>query len=477
MSWGSPSRPKIGYGKVNSPSPREGVDGDIQVRQSNLGAKLFGKISGKWYHTPLTATDGNPVTRFGTGLSNYLSIDNDSIDIFKNNVKVASFGETLVIGKVANDCSRLEIDSSGNIRIINRQGTTSAGDSTKIELLADGTANFTGAITTGSSYAGDTIPVNKGGTGATDLNALQNSRITTNANGTLSYNGSTAADPSLGSIGGSIGKTQCDTTIISGGKIVTGLLTATNIETGTLATNAINFGGANSTIAFNNNANAVNSSDSVIVGFGSFPSPGSGGDGNVAVGRSVLANNTSGAYNVCIGYEAGNDINEGDGTEGYGDDNICIGRQAGDNITTGRGNVIIGGTDPASATDNEQLVIASGKRSSDAGVTWITGDDTGSISNGNMTTVSWTTSSLAAGATEDRLLDQGYYLLIVNASVGSGAVYNFNVGSSFVDGLNAIAANTANVTVQDPNDSRKIRIANTHSSTTQTFNCFAFKIT
>jgi len=114
MSWGKPTRPAINYGKVNSPSPREGVDGDIQVRQSNLGARLFGKISGKWYHAPLTATDGNPVTRFGTGLSNYLSIDNDSVDIFKNKVKVAEFGE--------------DIKFSGKIIIGNPDGTFNATD-------------------------------------------------------------------------------------------------------------------------------------------------------------------------------------------------------------------------------------------------------------------------------------------------------------------------------------------------------------
>ena len=141
MSWGKPTRPAINYGKVNSPSPREGVDGDIQVRQSNLGARLFGKISGKWYHTPLTATDGNPVTRFGTGLSNYLSIDNNSVDIFKNKVKVAEFGEEVIIGEVGASKSNVQI-TSGVINL--RNNTTN-----KIALDASGDIKLSGKLIVG----------------------------------------------------------------------------------------------------------------------------------------------------------------------------------------------------------------------------------------------------------------------------------------------------------------------------------------
>jgi hypothetical protein len=150
MSWGKPTRPAINYGKVNSPSPREGVDGDIQVRQSNLGARLFGKISGKWYHAPLTATDGNPVTRFGTGLSNYLSIDNNSVDIFKNKVKVAEFGE--------------DIKFTGKIMIGNPDGTFNATDNISIGQSNSnlGLQNVSIGFEAGKALEGD-------GTGLTSL--------------------------------------------------------------------------------------------------------------------------------------------------------------------------------------------------------------------------------------------------------------------------------------------------------------------
>ena len=52
MSWGRPKRP-VTSNKLGSPSPREGSDGDMQVRQTSLGSKLFGKLSGRWLSTNL----------------------------------------------------------------------------------------------------------------------------------------------------------------------------------------------------------------------------------------------------------------------------------------------------------------------------------------------------------------------------------------------------------------------------------------
>ena len=53
------------------------------------------------------------------------------------------------------------------------------------------------------------VPQNKGGTGLTSAGAaIQNSKITTNANGTLNYDGTTAAAPSLASISGTLPRTK-----------------------------------------------------------------------------------------------------------------------------------------------------------------------------------------------------------------------------------------------------------------------------
>ena len=108
MTWGQARRPKVSN-KLGYPNPREGSDGDIQVLQTVLGAKLFGKIGGRWYDSPLGI--GGKV-KFGTSISNYLSIDNDSVDIFSNNIKVASFGETTTVGN-------LNSSSGGDITVDN----------------------------------------------------------------------------------------------------------------------------------------------------------------------------------------------------------------------------------------------------------------------------------------------------------------------------------------------------------------------
>ena len=47
MSWGGANRP-VTSNKLGSPNRREGADGDLQIRQTQLGAKLFGKIGGRW---------------------------------------------------------------------------------------------------------------------------------------------------------------------------------------------------------------------------------------------------------------------------------------------------------------------------------------------------------------------------------------------------------------------------------------------
>ena len=88
MSWGVPNRPKISSRVENRPIDNEGADGDVQIKGTGLGAKLFAKWSGRWWDVPLSK-DG--VTKFGVTDSNYLSIDRDSVDIFKNKWSYRSF--------------------------------------------------------------------------------------------------------------------------------------------------------------------------------------------------------------------------------------------------------------------------------------------------------------------------------------------------------------------------------------------------
>ncbi|OUW96279.1 MAG: hypothetical protein CBD97_01755 [Pelagibacteraceae bacterium TMED237] len=105
-NWGGANRP-ITSNKLGSPNPREGSDGDMQVRQTNLGAKIFAKVGGRWHESPLSREG---VTKIGANISDYLSIDSDSVDVFKNDSKVASFGETTTLGDISTE--HIEITSS-----------------------------------------------------------------------------------------------------------------------------------------------------------------------------------------------------------------------------------------------------------------------------------------------------------------------------------------------------------------------------
>ena len=138
MSWGAPRRPKIST-KLGNPNPREGSDGDIQIKGTALGARLWGKWSGRWWDVPLSK-DG--VTKFGVTDSDYLSIDNDSVDIYKKGKKVAEFGETVTIGGIVVNAPLNASDTtSGNLFVgnTNTGGELTANDLKSIENVVIGT--------------------------------------------------------------------------------------------------------------------------------------------------------------------------------------------------------------------------------------------------------------------------------------------------------------------------------------------------
>ena len=74
MGWGT--RPKVDN-KLGIPTPQEGSDGDIQLRQTNLGAKLYGKLGGRWSSTFLSNEEeviGTSGTKIGMDSSGALTV-------------------------------------------------------------------------------------------------------------------------------------------------------------------------------------------------------------------------------------------------------------------------------------------------------------------------------------------------------------------------------------------------------------------
>ena len=139
-NWGGANRP-VTSNKLGAPRRDEGSDGDIQIRQTNLGAKIYGKIGGTWLDISL-AVQG--VTRIGTTMSDHLAIKNDGISIIKDSSVVSSFGESVIIGKKASSNARVEI-SSGALSFISRD--SSGSDTTKFSVSADGATSYSGSLT------------------------------------------------------------------------------------------------------------------------------------------------------------------------------------------------------------------------------------------------------------------------------------------------------------------------------------------
>ena len=304
-NWGGANRP-IASNKLGEPNIRDGIDGDIQVRQSSLGAKLFAKIGGRWFDTPLSKEG---ITKIGANISNYLSIDNDSVDVFKNDAKVASFGETLVIGKVADDSSRLEVDSSGNIKIINRQGTT---DSTKVAIDNDGSATFTGNIVVGGTTV--TSLANGATANSTDAHLL----ALTNATGTLAANNT----QNLENLNGAITASQVNCTNIGlSGKIILTSVGTRNICIGV------------------NNTDAGD--DNISIGSLAGEDNGANSARNVFIGTNAGLENVDSRDNVGIGTNALRDV-KGISSDPYNGETVAIGAYAGEKMDRGYGNVLVG---------------------------------------------------------------------------------------------------------------------------------------
>ena len=99
LEWGSAHRPKVSN-KLGIPFPNEGSDGDIQVRQTSLGGKLFAKLGGRWHDAPLSLSTGSSAYTVDeinlTGKITITSAGTDNVVIGTGNTDVGE--KNVVIG-------------------------------------------------------------------------------------------------------------------------------------------------------------------------------------------------------------------------------------------------------------------------------------------------------------------------------------------------------------------------------------------
>jgi hypothetical protein len=310
-NWGVPNRPKVSLG-VSFPDQKDGIDGDIQIKQTNLGAKLFGKIGGSWYGAALTATEGNPVTRIGVNMADHLSIDKDSVDIYKNSVKVAEFGSSITLGNTSTG-GRLVIGAN-DIDMYDEAGTNVLNiDTGVVTLLSSSSDKLT------LSSAG--IVFHAGGSDVMTLDA-----------GNIAMTG-VIEITSTGSQNVMMGKWSGASPDVDG--------VDDCIVLGTEAGKDLEDGAVNNII--------IGTSAGYVLATGSY---------NTFIGYEAGKDVTAGSYGTCVGFRAGHNITTTGDEAGSPGNNTCVGNQSGSSITTGRRNVCIGGgTNVSTAAADRQIAI------------------------------------------------------------------------------------------------------------------------
>tara|TARA_R110000824_G_scaffold55066_1_gene151677 strand:- start:44 stop:2050 length:2007 start_codon:yes stop_codon:yes gene_type:complete len=159
MSWGISRRPRVSN-LLSSPNPREGSDGDIQLRQTPFGAKMFGKLGGAWYSTPLSIKEGEFTLKTRNG-SDSIKLDAAtglSIGNWKINKTSIFSGTEDHSGYTAN---------AGDMTLYS-DGSDSSIHAKEFYISSAGILNCTSAVIagtvaagSGSSYTGNVIAAGK----------------------------------------------------------------------------------------------------------------------------------------------------------------------------------------------------------------------------------------------------------------------------------------------------------------------------
>ena len=201
-----------------------------------------------------------------------------------------------------------------------------------------------------------------------------------------------------------------------------------NVAVGCYALDAVtDSGSGNVAVGYNSMGAATEATNCVAIGENCYTTA-TTGDHNIAIGFEAIKNgNTTGARNIAIGKDAGDDLTSGNqntcvgGKTGTslteGSNNTLIGYDCGYNLTTGSQAVCIGyraGQNQITTT-GDSLWIAKGANGAGNGNVWVHGTDNGNCYQGDNSS-SWSTNS------DERLKKN-----IVNNNVGLSVIDNLQV--------------------------------------------------
>ena len=208
---------------------------DIQIT-SGTATAFVGDITG------VTAGDGLSGGGSSGAVSLAVSVDDSTIEINSDTLRVKDDGITYskiqnvsatdrILGRDSSGAGVIEEITPANLRTMINVEDGATADQTKSDI--DGLAITTvGTIDTGT-WEGTTIAVDQGGTGATNSNAWLNSRITTNADGSLNYDATGATAVNHDSLAGFVSNEHIDWTGSSAGTIHSSNYTNTTYTGGT----------------------------------------------------------------------------------------------------------------------------------------------------------------------------------------------------------------------------------------------------
>ena len=329
LQWGSANRPKISN-KLGVPIPVEGSDGDIQVRQTNAGPKLFAKLGGVWNNMFLSRETDVLSIRDNKGVSR-ISLSATGDADFHGTLKITGYGGM--------------IDFQGG------QGNVLLGDSSAKPLT-----NLVNSSTNDDNIAMGSYSMYSA------VNARHNICL---GYGTMQYIGRSSSEPyadnsynvaiGLQALAGKAGGSRTQA--------------ARNVAIGLQAMFNAHYDDSASSTTYNNvvigfqagyyisgysNVLIGDSAGKGVAATTGFENVGIGdvalnsyttGYRNVALGVRALEHVTSGNLNTGVGINAGQEITEGH----Y---NTFVGSLAGDTLVDGDSNICIGYASDVSASDS-----------------------------------------------------------------------------------------------------------------------------
>ena len=344
LQWGSANRPKVSN-KLGIPIPVEGSDGDIQIRQTNAGPKLFAKLGGVWNNTFLSKESDVLSIRDNKGVSR-ISLSATGDADFHGTLKITGYGGM--------------IDFQGG------QGNVLLGDSRGKPL-----ANLVNSTTNDDNFAMGSYSMNS------TINARQNICL---GYGTMQYIGRSSSEPygdnsynvaiGLQALAGRAGGTRTQAT--------------RNVAIGLLAMGQAHYDDSASSTTYNNVAIGfkagyfISGYSNVLIGDNAgYGATTTTGYANVAIGDIALKDYTTGYNNIAIGYRALQDTTEGNSNVGIGfaagkststgHHNTFVGSSAGDDLEDGNYNTYIGFNASVSASDVASEIVIAATNSALAG--------------------------------------------------------------------------------------------------------------